>query len=84
MDDVRFSKGALKPEQILFTSEGVDISTVGYWQFEPEPGLFKDSAPGGHHMDPKQAEQATGDTALSALTDLCHAILNSNEFLYVH
>ena len=84
VDDVRLSRGALGVEQLLFTNEGVNKATAGYWQFEPKPDVFHDSS--GHGLN-IQAGAATAETAVdtrrAALADLCHALLNSNEFLYV-
>ncbi|HWL09134.1 MAG TPA: DUF1549 domain-containing protein [Planctomicrobium sp.] len=85
IDDVRLSKGVLPLSQLLFTSEGITQSTVGYWQFEPSPGMFHDSLPNGLNIRPvrndKQVQQLAPNEA--AFVDLCHVLLNSNEFLYV-
>lgn len=83
IDDVRYSRGVLTDGEVLFTSESVLNSTIGYWRFEPQPGVMEDSGP--NEMD---AEQATPkkeklDPGFAAFRDLCHTLLNSNEFLYV-
>ena len=82
IDDVRLSRQALKPEELLFAREGSNESTVGYWRFE-EPDFFKDSSPNGHNIRPEIAPAANSDPQTAALIDFCHALLNSNEFLYV-
>jgi hypothetical protein len=82
IDDVRLSRLALKPEELLFTREVSNESTVGYWRFE-EPDFFKDSSPNGHNIRPEISPAANADPRTAALIDFCHALLNSNEFLYV-
>jgi Protein of unknown function (DUF1553)/Protein of unknown function (DUF1549)/Planctomycete cytochrome C/Concanavalin A-like lectin/glucanases superfamily len=82
IDDVRLSRLALKPEELLLTREGSNESTVGFWRFE-EPDFFKDSSPNGHNIRPEIAPAANADPQTAALIDFCHALLNSNEFLYV-
>lgn len=84
IDDVRLSESALGVQQILFTNEGINKHTVGFWQFEAKPSVFRDSA--GHGLDIKPS---TGDTSAprdlrrGAWADLCHVLLNASEFLYV-
>ncbi|MSU27180.1 MAG: DUF1549 domain-containing protein [Pedosphaera sp.] len=84
VDDVRLSRGALDVEHLLFTNEAVNKATAGYWQFEAKPDVLRDSS--GHGLDiqagPAAAETGV-DTRRAALADFCHALLNSNEFLYV-
>jgi len=82
LDDVRLSAKALKPEELLLASDGVSESTVGYWRFE-EPDALKDSSPNGHNIRPEVSPAAQSDPGAAALVDLCHVLLNSNEFLYV-
>jgi Protein of unknown function (DUF1553)/Protein of unknown function (DUF1549)/Planctomycete cytochrome C/Concanavalin A-like lectin/glucanases superfamily len=82
IDDVRLSRLALKPEELLLAREGSSESTVGFWRFE-EPDFFKDSSPNGHNIRPEIAPAANADPQTAALIDFCHALLNSNEFLYV-
>jgi hypothetical protein len=79
---VRVSRQALKPEELLIAREGSSDGTVGYWRFE-EPDFFKDSSPNGHNIRPEISPAANTDPGTAALVDFCHALLNSNEFLYV-
>jgi len=83
IDDVRLSSAALDVNRLLFTAEGVGRDTVGYWQFEAKPDVFRDSA--GHNLDIRPAARARAprDARQATLADFCHALLNSNEFLYV-
>ena len=64
IDDVRLSRRALKPEELLTNHEGTEESTVGYWRFE-EPEFFKDSSPNGHNIksDIAPGAKANPDTA---------------------
>ena len=84
IDDVRLSRAALRQEQLLLTSETVTSTTCGYWQFEAKPSVFRDSSPNKNDIKPLLASRAiTVDRKTVALTDLCHVLLNANEFLYV-
>ncbi len=84
IDDIRLSNKALSLGELLFTQDNELASTVGHWRFEAEPGMLKDSSP--HHLDlqPVSSESGSQNMAKSALADLCHVLLNSSEFLYVH
>jgi len=82
IDDVRLSGKALRPEELLVAHDGVSESAVGYWRFE-EPDALKDSSPNGHNIRPEVSPSAQSDPGTAALVDLCHVLLNSNEFLYV-
>jgi hypothetical protein len=84
IDDVRFVKKALTTSEILYTVERDLPSTIGYWQFETVPGVTLNSrrstlnlVAGGTAVVDQSPQQA-------ALADFCHALLNSNEFLYRH
>jgi hypothetical protein len=84
IDDVRLSNAALGVDQLLFTNEGINRNTVGYWQFEAKPDVFRDAT--GHGLDIKPTTKFARsfvDTRAAALQDFCHVLLNSNEFLYV-
>jgi hypothetical protein len=83
LDDVRLSSASLPVEQLLLTSEKPGSDTVGYWRFEPVPGIFEDSAMNAIPMTAQQGNNTPATPARAALADLCHVILNSNEFLYV-
>ena len=83
LDDIRLSTTALPAEQLLLNHPAVTESTVGYWKFERDPGEYRDSSP--HHADiaPTMIQPPPIDPRAAALTDLCHVLLNSNEFLYL-
>ena len=84
LDDVRLSDAALDVDQLLITAEGVGRNALGYWRFEPQPGVFRDAT--GHGLDLRPAGHAASslDPRRAALVDFCHVLLNSSEFLYVH
>ena len=82
IDDVRLSRQALNPEQLLLTQDGVNESTVGCWRFE-EPDALKDSSPNGHNIRADVSPAAQLAPAAAAFIDFCHVLLNSNELLYV-
>ena len=84
LDDVRYSNAALGVDQLLFTHEGTNKHTVGYWQMEAKPSMFRDAS--GHALDIRPATGGVGgskDVRKMAWADLCHALLNASEFLYV-
>lgn len=83
LDDVRLSQGVLLQEQLLLTSEGVRPQTVGYWQFEPMPGVFRDTMNQGMNIHTTSRSAPAVSAEAAAWVDLCHILLNSNEFLYV-
>ncbi len=83
VDDLRLSRGALQSGELLFTAEGVAEQTVGYWQFEVEPGVFRDTSNSRLDIEPAVATQGPADPEYAAWVDFCHTLLNSNEFLYV-
>lgn len=84
IDDVRLSNQALATGELLFTKEGVASSTIGYWQFEAEPGVLQDGSPLSLDIEPATATSRVSDPRWLAFVDLCHVLLNSNQFLYVH
>jgi hypothetical protein len=84
IDDVRLSSSALEVADLLFTREGTNNHTVGYWQFESKPGVFRDGSGHGYDIKPPSAVAAAArDPKTAAWVDLCHVLLNSSEFLYV-
>lgn len=85
IDDVRLSRGALGRDQLLLAGhEPVADSTLGLWRFEVSPGYFRDVSKWGNDLLPNRKKSGLPMTAQTlALADLCHVLLNSNEFLYV-
>ncbi|MCE9560517.1 MAG: DUF1549 domain-containing protein [Planctomycetes bacterium] len=84
LDDIRVSSAALGVDQLLFTREGTNKHTVGYWQFEAKPNVFKDGSGHGYDIRPVAiVGKGTRDVNKAAWVDLCHVLLNASEFLYV-
>ncbi len=83
LDDVRLSKGALELNQLLYSTENASDRTLGYWQFEVEPGVFRDTSAHGLDIVPGASTATIMAPEQRAFVDFCHAVLNSNEFLYV-
>jgi hypothetical protein len=98
IDEVRLSTRALASEELLYSSGHPKDKEMlaADWMFEEQPGFFEDSA--GRQKDLARgvalavanAEKKKDGAKLAplpnvdpALLDLCHALLNSNEFLYV-
>ena len=83
IDGVRLSRGVLGQEELLFSSEKVTPATVGYWRFESDPGVRRDSSPNGLDIAEVELDSRNDDPLAAAMIDLCHAVFNSNEFLYL-
>ncbi|EMI53067.1 DUF1553 domain-containing protein [Rhodopirellula sallentina] len=84
VDDVRLVSRAIQVDEILQTVERDIPGVVGYWQFEVDPGVRRNSASDKHGIM-ASGEAIINDTPEEgALVDFCHALLNSNEFLYVN
>ncbi len=83
IDDVRLVKHSMSVDQLLYTAEKMVPDTVGYWQFESEPGVMRSSAETPLDIEANGKAIIKLNPAEAALVDFCHALLNSNEFLYV-
>jgi len=93
IDEVRLTRAALSREQLLIHEGGVAPADMcGHWRFEVDPGFLKDSGPArlglAHASQARSAAASQAGlpaeaSAKAGLVDFCHALLNSNEFLYV-
>jgi hypothetical protein len=85
IDDVRLSSGPLDDQSLLYANEDVKPSALGFWRFETKTGTMRDSSGKGRDLSFGEAKPAApeGKTAHAPLAALCHALLNSSEFLYV-
>ena len=84
VDDVRLSNTALGVGRLLLTAEQTATSTVGFWEFEPQAGVFRDSSP--NRLDIRFGQDPTRrtvDPERQAWIDFCQVLLNANEFVYV-
>ncbi len=84
IDDVRLSRGKLDVGQLLFNNESPQDTTVGYWKFESDPGLLRDSSDLGLDLNSDGKKAVYVEPSEQAFVDLCHVLLNSNSFLYVY
>ena len=84
IDDLRLSAGALSDEALLYSNEDMRPDTLGFWRFETKSGTLRDSSGKGRDLAVGTAK-ATAEPkgAATPLAALCHALLNSSEFLYV-
>ena len=86
LDDVRLSVGALDDQALLFANEDVKPSALGFWRFETKSGTMRDSSGKGRDLAFGEAKASAAPAAKNShapLAALCHALLNSSEFLYV-
>ena len=86
IDDVRLSNAALKAKDLLVNNDTPGPHTIAFWQFEPTPGMLRDSSPNGHHLTRLGVRTTTAadtDPRRAAWADLCQVLLNANEFLYI-
>ncbi|MES2792282.1 MAG: DUF1549 domain-containing protein [Planctomycetota bacterium] len=83
IDAVRLSTVALTSDQMQ-KHDGTP-GVIGDWLFEKEPGVFQDQTAGSraaYHLSSVEALDP-GSVSVAAWKNLCHILLNSNEFLYV-
>lgn len=83
IDDVRLTSGLLSADQLNGKSD--PATRFAHWSFGSESTPGQDSSAKARHLTVHHATEAPSKSGLSlaALADLCHALLNSNEFLYV-
>ena len=84
IDEVRIANVALSRERLLLNEPDSRDGIVANWRFEPDKGVFKDSAKYqadlAHNASNKPgAEPVKSDVGL---IDFCHVLMNANEFLY--
>lgn len=77
------SRGQLPPEQLLIGEQSNKAVRILDWQFNDEDG--EQPAPNTAWLRPslENGISMTDTKMLSAVTDFCHALFNSNEFLYL-
>ncbi len=85
LDDVRLSAGTLDDQGLLYSNEDIKPSALGFWRFETKTGTMRDSSGKGRDLAIGEAKAAAPEAkaAQAPLAALCHALLNSSEFLYV-
>ncbi|NQV28822.1 MAG: DUF1549 domain-containing protein [Rhodopirellula sp.] len=83
VDNVRVSRTRLTAEQLLING-GANSDISGFWEFDSPESPGHDKSNSENHLSiTEDASASQSGIDLKALTDLCHALLNSNEFLYV-
>jgi hypothetical protein len=84
IDDVRLTGAVVSGDRLQWVHEGILAEGIGQWSFEAKPNRFHDVSGRGQDLRPgrKPSEAALNARSL-ALADLCHALLNSNGFLFV-
>jgi hypothetical protein len=84
IDDLRLSSGALTDQDLLYSNEDMRPDALGFWRFENKTGTLRDSSGKGRDLSVGPAKAAPAEKAAATpLAALCHALLNSSEFLYV-
>ncbi len=84
IDEVRLRAGLLTAEDCFYQQKAAALPTavLACWQFEPAPSFLHDVKAQRETLLPPVAAP-TNQLRATALADLCHAMLNSNEFLYL-
>ena len=83
IDNVRVSLTKLPADQLLVNG-GAPSAVSGFWEFDTADSPGRDKSKAENHLSVATASsQSVSGIDLKALTDLCHVLLNSNEFLYV-
>lgn len=80
IDNVRLSSIALKENQTLLYGEVTRKDTLAFWKFA-KASFYSDSSLYGNTLEPKGIVPI--NPALALLSEYCHVLLNSNEFIYV-
>ncbi|TWU12111.1 Planctomycete cytochrome C [Symmachiella macrocystis] len=78
------SRSALPREQLLVGGDDVKASRILDWTFEGDNGEQPAPDTGWLRQTPLDAGSLASMRELNAVTDFCHALFNSNEFLYLH
>ena len=84
IDNVRVSRAKLASDQLLINGGASGDSVSGFWEFDSPESPGRDKSKAENHLGVAvDSSQSASGIDLKALTDLCHVLLNSNEFLYV-
>ena len=91
IDELRISRKALAPGELLYNDGVVSKDLLcGHWLFEDQAGLLRDSAGIQKELVKRAGGQVAARSAVPSvsqldpgLVDLCHVLLNSNEFIYI-
>ena len=84
IDDVRVTRSVLKAKDLLLNRESVSDDVVALWRFDKTDAAGRDQSSAGNDLVVTRPEnESRSGISLTALADLCHVVLNSNEFLYI-
>lgn len=83
IDEVRLTRKPLGPEELLINAEAPTADTAGYWQLKSEKDFYRDRSEHGNHIKLQMEQTKRENPRAAALEDLCHVLLNANEFVYV-
>lgn len=71
-------------EQRLSASALESQKPIALWAFDDAEQPFADSTPAGHHLQASEDRSLNPTSPLqTAVAELCHVLLNSNEFVYI-
>jgi len=80
--EARLTARPLAPDELFSIASNEPKNVVGHWKFEMAGGPLADTSPAGNRLEIPVPPDAP-DPESTALADFCHALLNSNAFLYV-
>lgn len=78
------SQGTLPQEQLLTGKNSDQAKRLLNWAFNGDKGEQPAPDTTWIRQGPKDAGSVASTKMLNAVTDFCHALFNSNEFLYLH
>lgn len=78
------SRGALPREQLLVGSDSAKATRILDWTFDGDNGERPAPDTAWLRHTPMDVTSGVSTKVLGAVTDFCHALFNSNEFLYLH
>ena len=78
------SRGTLSREQLLVGKESGKAERILDWKFNGDNGEQPAPHTAWLRQSPTDGDSGVASKTLSAVTDFCHALFNSNEFLYLH
>lgn len=84
IDRVRIAAAALQPNELI-EEDGAGRNLVGSWSFNNLTQLGRDESGAGRDLISvtQPPDTARSGVPQRSLSDLCHVLLNSSEFLYV-
>lgn len=78
------SRGRLPPEQLLIGNDSAQAERIHDWTFDGDNGEQPAPDTAWLRQSPMDSGTVASTKMLSTVTDFCHALFNSNEFLYLH